>query len=473
MRRDLVVTIVAVAVGVAGVAIAVDGPPAASEAALPEPSGSAAEALVGLVETWGFEPGEGFVPGPVGGQAGWFSWTLSDEPHIDTANPHSGIQHVRICWEPDVSWGIEAVSPTVVDTVADASWFSVWVHIGATGGAGYVVILESVREQATTARVWFESDGDIKVLERLPGGAWTWVDTGIDWIPGSYEELEIRVDPLDEEMQYSYGSSSYYSDVVDGTVVERVWLASDNVQNTVNADFDDLFIDRGRVGPIVHRWSFTTDGSDSVGGADAVLHNGAHIEGGALVLDGIDDYAELPILDTLRLLTDVSVEMWVTWNSSRSWERFFDFGDNENINWFMTPSASQTGNPRVAITATGNPGEQRTDAPEPFPYGTRTHVAYTLDGDGSSDQSKLYINGTLVAVHHEDSPLDPAEIGPFANNYLGKSQYAVDPYLTGAIDEFVIHSIVLTDAEVLEHYRAIFADGFDGGDASAWLATQP
>jgi hypothetical protein len=55
-------------------------------------------------------------------------------------------------------------------------------------------------------------------------------------------------------------------------------------------------------------------------GGNAVLHNGASVSGGALVLDGVDDYAELPVSSTLRVLTDVSVEMWVTWTGARSWQ---------------------------------------------------------------------------------------------------------------------------------------------------------
>jgi hypothetical protein len=476
MRLTFLVTVVVVVMAVAGVAFAVDETPAASVAAQSATSGGAASPKLPAAETWGFEPDEGFVPGPIGGQSGSVSWTGTAEPHIETANPHQGAQHFRISWDPDVSTpGLTgAWNPTLLDTVPDNTQVSMWVRIGDIGGAEYVVVLSSVTQQRTTAQIWFESDGDIQVVDRLPGTGLTWVDTGSDWIPGSYVQLEIRVDPVDDQIEYMYGASLVYSSsVVDGTVIERVWLTSDNAQNGEHADFDDLVVEHGKVGPVVHRWSFTADGSDSVGGAHAVLHNGAHVDGGALVFDGVDDYAELPISGTLRVLTDVSVELWVTWTGWRAWERFFDFGTGPTVNWFMTPNASQTGNPRVATTTSGNPGEQRTDATEPFPGGARTHVVYTLDGDGAADQAKLYINGTLVAVHHEDSPLDPAELDWIYNLWLGRSQYAIDPYFAGEIDEFVIHSTVLTDLEVLELYRAIFSDGFESGDTTAWSAVVP
>ncbi|HSL16886.1 MAG TPA: LamG domain-containing protein [Methylomirabilota bacterium] len=225
---------------------------------------------------------------------------------------------------------------------------------------------------------------------------------------------------------------------------------------------------------VLHQWSFTTDGRDSVGGADAVLYNISTPVAGALVLDGVDDYAELPIAATLSSLTYVSVEMWVTWTGSSSWERFFDFGTGTEVNWFMTPRASQTTNPRVAITTGGNPAEQRIDAPSPFPGSTRTHVVFTLDGAGASEQFKLYMNGDRVATHSEASALDPAELGPLTNIWLGRSQYPADPYLDAAIDELVIHGTVLTDFEVDQRHRGeIFADTFEWGTTGRWSLAVP
>src|ERR1039457_4134614 len=47
-------------------------------------------------------------------------------------------------------------------------------------------------------------------------------------------------------------------------------------------------------GSLAHRYSFTTNASDSVGGADGVLRGGATISGGAVVLDGVSGYVDLP-----------------------------------------------------------------------------------------------------------------------------------------------------------------------------------
>lgn len=474
MRKTLVATIAVIGLAGAGTAMTAENASVVSDAS-PASSGavSSSEVLVG--ETWGFEAGEGFVPGAVEGQVGWtISPASTAEPHIDTANPHAGAQHLRISRDPgiDSAYWTEAFSPYVQDTVPDASTVSVWVAIGATGGAEYDVRLwDSSAASRTTAEVLFEDDGSILVHSDTG----CCVDTGFDWVPGVYVRLVINVDPITDTITYWYGGDQIYSSVVfDGTAVEQVFLSRYNVQSAEHGDFDDLVIDRGLVvPPALHHWSFESDGSDSVGGADAVLHNGASIAGGALVLDGVDGYAELPIAATLSSLTDVSVEMWVTWAGDRSWERFFDFGTGTAVNWFMTPSASQTGKPRVAITTGGNPGEQSTDAPDWFPSDTRTHVVFTLDGDGASNQSRLYIDGALVAGQSFASPLDPAELGALTNIWLGRSQYESDPYLEGSIDELILYGGVLGDLQVLERYRDIFTDGFESGVTSAWSRAVP
>src|SRR6476620_11223941 len=61
---------------------------------------------------------------------------------------------------------------------------------------------------------------------------------------------------------------------------------------------------------IVHRWSFDKDESDSVGGAKANLQGGAAVKEGKLVLDGQNNYAELPIGKTIEKLKSASFEAW-------------------------------------------------------------------------------------------------------------------------------------------------------------------
>jgi hypothetical protein len=470
MRSVLVAMFVVVVVASAGGAAAVDAASKASGSAIPPAGGEGSEGVL-AEKTWSFEPGEGFVPGWIGVQVGWTTFSGTAEGHIDTANPRWGTQHLRVQYDPDVGLNLPvgAVSPYVYDMVPDHSSVSVWTSISCSPGCG--VELWSVSQNARTAGVGFDGVfGQIVVWE--PGG---WFETGVSWTPGSYVRLQIDVDPADDLVTYRYGGAVVHvSNVGPGTVVEQVQFSMPNWYGTV-ADFDSLVIDRGCVGWACHRWTFTTDASDAVGGCDALLSTGAQIAGGALVLDGVDDFAVLPIADTLQALTDVSVEAWVVWRGGRPWERLFDFGNHTNTYWFLTPQASQTGKPRVAITLGGQAAEQRTDSEHVvLPLNVRAHLVFTLDGDGTSNQGKLYMNGSLVGIYDGASALDPAELGRLDHIYLGKSQYLADPYFMGEIEEFAVYGAVLTASQVADLYhRTVFADGFESGDTRNWTSAVP
>ncbi len=485
MRRICVASVVVAVMAGAGALVAVGTSSVDSASAAPGPAGVEVDVERTWTEAWGFEPGERFSPGYIHGQEAWGSLGGSaSEAFVEIANPRTGTQHLRITDDPDrgLAVAMGTVSPYAHDSHADSSSVSVWVSIATLGGGDFDVSalapsqgFAAPSQGLSTATVIFRSIGDIAVLD-VTGFGVDVVDTGSDWTQGSYVQLVIDVDPVADTITYWYGGTQIYTSaggLFGGTVIEQVAFSKDFGGG--HADFDDLVIDRG-LSPLIvdlHRWSFTTDGADSAGGADAVLHNGAGVVGGALVLDGADDYAVLPIAATLASLTDVSVEMWTTWTGGRSWERFFDFGNDTNVYWFMTPRSSHTDLPRVAITTGSYNTEQRTDAPDPFPLGTPTHVVFTLAGNDVAYQSRLYVNGTRVATHSETSPLDPAELGTLANLWLGRSQYPPDPYFMGSIDEFAICSGVLGDLDVLERYRGVFFDGFESGGTTHWSATMP
>jgi hypothetical protein len=78
---------------------------------------------------------------------------------------------------------------------------------------------------------------------------------------------------------------------------------------------------------LTHRYSFTLDASDSVGGADGTLQNGASILGGQLSLDGASGFVNLPN-DLVASYTSITIETWITDNGSAGWARIYDFGNS-------------------------------------------------------------------------------------------------------------------------------------------------
>src|SRR5208283_3631596 len=90
-------------------------------------------------------------------------------------------------------------------------------------------------------------------------------------------------------------------------------------------------------GPILqHRYSFTSDASDSVGGANGTLMGHAQIVNNALYLPGgaisgatNDSYVALPngIVSSDNSLT---VETWLTDNAGSTWAEPWSFGDSSS-----------------------------------------------------------------------------------------------------------------------------------------------
>ena len=62
----------------------------------------------------------------------------------------------------------------------------------------------------------------------------------------------------------------------------------------------------------------------------------------------------------------------------------------------------------------------------------------------NGDFGVLYVNGAEVA-RNSALTLRP---GSTTQNWIGRSQYAGDPYLDGAVDSFRVHGRALTAAEV-------------------------
>ena len=166
------------------------------------------------------------------------------EGHIDTANPASGDQHLRISYDPAAGQGsyTGAFTPDVGPLPVVPSDVSVDVAISASGGADYDVVPQAPSQGFLTARVSFEYMGNIWILDDVGAGL-QFVDTGVAWNIGPYTTLRILVDPGASTIDYYYGGSLIYSSVAGvfaGTTIEQIVLISDNWHTTDDGDFDNL-----------------------------------------------------------------------------------------------------------------------------------------------------------------------------------------------------------------------------------------
>ncbi len=189
-----------------------------------------------------------------------------------------------------------------------------------------------------------------------------------------------------------------------------------------------------------------TSAVDASGSAHtAALVNAAwatgHVTGGAVSLNGSNAYVSLPN-DLMTDVADCTIAAWVFWNGGGNWQRIFDFGAGQGRYLFLSPK-SGAGVVRFAITTNNGVGEQTIAGTAALPTGVWTHVAVTLAGS----VGVLYVNGVAVGSNSAMTAA-PFRLGSTSQNWLGRSQYAADPYFNGLIDDFRIYNGVLTATQI-------------------------
>jgi hypothetical protein len=200
-----------------------------------------------------------------------------------------------------------------------------------------------------------------------------------------------------------------------------------------------------------HRYSFTNDASDSVGGANGTLVNNATISGGAVHLPGGNgsiangSYVQLP---HGLLLGDnsVTIEAWLTDNAGVTWAEPWCIGGS------TTAITGGTGNNYIGLIPHSNAPDLRTAfkqngteydaiwASTTLPLNTEEYVVVTYDA--SSQTATTYVNDVQVAVN-TGVPFTPASLGDTYDNFLGLDEFN-DGLFKGSIDEFRIWNAPLS-----------------------------
>ncbi|MCX8157225.1 MAG: lamin tail domain-containing protein [Verrucomicrobiae bacterium] len=204
-----------------------------------------------------------------------------------------------------------------------------------------------------------------------------------------------------------------------------------------------------------HRYSFTTDATDAVGGANGVLLGGPVISNGAVRLNGVNQYVDLPN-NMFMTFTSITFEAWATDFGSGGWARLWDFGNSSGGEgnqgggtsyMFLAWPYGGGGGIRGAYKTAAGAEQILNITPQP-PIGVRQHIVWTQDA--ASQTARLYVNGVLRGVNSSFT-YTPAAIGATFNNWLGRSQYN-DPWFNGSIDEFRVYDVAITEAEVQQNY---------------------
>lgn len=247
---------------------------------------------------------------------------------------------------------------------------------------------------------------------------------------------------------------------------------------------------------LLNRWSFNTTAGNAPAGTtftDAVSGmvmtvegNGAVLTGSSIVLPGTTTGAESNAnisaflnLSTgiLSSKTNLTVEVWATPVSAKTWQRIFDFGcmavgDGLGLpgQWtgVTAPNNSSSSDDLMLTVQSGSAfadpplSEARQDG------GTKYQVTSTLtttanteyyfaltfsDGVGTygsgGGEVAWYRNGTLVGT--VDVPFHLYNLND-VNDWLGRSQFSSDNLANIAYDEVRIYDSVLTAAQISSDY---------------------
>ncbi|MFT3751751.1 MAG: alginate lyase family protein [Paludibacter sp.] len=186
---------------------------------------------------------------------------------------------------------------------------------------------------------------------------------------------------------------------------------------------------------------FTKDGSGN--NLTGILYNGPTFStgkvGNGIVLDGTDDHVKLPggFVDKL---SDFTVASWVYANSQTAWARIFDFGSGTGSYMYLCP---YNGSGLTEFKILNSTGTTQTVTAAAVATGAWHHVAVTI----GSDKATIYIDGNVAGAAYPFY-LRPYDIASSTTNYLGKSQYASDPYFNGKLNEMHFFNYALSQTEV-------------------------
>jgi hypothetical protein len=202
---------------------------------------------------------------------------------------------------------------------------------------------------------------------------------------------------------------------------------------------------------------------DEISAADGVVVGGASLDGsGALLLDGNDDYVDLPN-GIVSELVDATFSTWIEWNGNNCWHRIFSFGNTvqgEDLvgdrasELLATPVNCPSAGAPTGFTAlfelSASPGSNAQIVTD-VTFGTGVLRNAVLAFDDRAGEMRLYLDGVeagRAAASYRLSDLVDE------NNWLGRSQWGQDFNLPGVYSSFEVYDVALSPEEVFRVFSA-------------------
>ena len=200
--------------------------------------------------------------------------------------------------------------------------------------------------------------------------------------------------------------------------------------------------------------TLATVGVSSTAGFSAAKQVGTHAV--ALAPGDASSGGGFVVMPTLHDLAPdaITISLWLNLGaatSNQNWERVFDYADSTtNPNWFNL-TARTGSSPYGPLFAMANVGRKTADqqllaSSTVLTANVWHHVAIVLPA-GETYTGLMYIDGAVVATN-KAMTLHLSDIGATVNNWLGRSEFAADPYFNGSMDDFRVYKRALGAQEI-------------------------
>ena len=226
---------------------------------------------------------------------------------------------------------------------------------------------------------------------------------------------------------------------------------------------------------LAHRYTFTTNGADSVGGANGTLAGFATISGGMLTTTGAaGDNLTLPSSVGTGITGSFSIETYVTRNETGgNFSTLFSFASDQNDFVLLNPDRSGSGTSgnlkQVGING-GNEFNVKNGVA--FTQGIEQQVVLTYTaGTGAAN---LYLNGSLAGTGTFGTGFNFQAVSSGAFDGIGgNAPFTTDQTFNGMTDDFRIYSQALTATQVSTLYGAAGQPNLTNAQIAADVVPEP
>ena len=163
------------------------------------------------------------------------------------------------------------------------------------------------------------------------------------------------------------------------------------------------------------------------------------IIGGALDLDGVDDYVDCGNSELFSISDAFTLSVWINWRApGATWQTVIAKGDNA---WRLA-RGGDTQTMDFGFTAGGDRGWQAARTATEVPLGEWHHVAATID---TAEGAKIYLDGVLEGTNPDTGGITVGDYPVF----IGENAQAAGRFWDGSVDEVMIYNRALSVGEIM------------------------